>query len=124
MKKVSSIMMMMLALGLLAVKPAFAAFDVERISSTSAIINIVVLLFAVICLVWALKIMSLVRGGLISKSWQMFTLGFCFLIAAQILVVMQEAEFLILPGYFATSLYLVMTITWLMGLYQARKVLG
>nr|MBN2276705.1 hypothetical protein [candidate division Zixibacteria bacterium] len=124
MKRVGSLIFIIALMVLGSHQPARAAFNMDNLSSPSGLINIVVLLCAVICLVWALKIMSLVRGGLISKSWQMFALGFSFLIMAQVIVVLQEAGFFSVPGYLTTALYLIMTITWLMGLYQTRKVLG
>jgi hypothetical protein len=109
---------------LIPIQPAHAAFDVEGIYTISAIFNIVLLLCAIICLIWSLKILSLVRGGLISKSWQMFVLGFCFLILAQLLAVGEKAGLFVLPVYIGTVLYLMMAMTWLAGLYQTRKVLG
>ncbi len=104
--------------------PAYASFSPNAIYSTTAMINIVVLVCAAVCLAWALKILTLVKGGLISKSWQMFVIGFCFLIAAQLAVVGEKVGLIMMPTYISTALYLLMTITWLAGLYQTRKVLG
>ena len=105
-------------------QPAFASFEMENMYSTSAIFNTVLLICALICLIWSLKILSLVRGGLISRSWQMFALGFSFLTLAQLMVVAESAGVFAVPTYVTTVLYLMMTFTWLIGLYQTRKVLG
>jgi len=110
--------------GLLSAQPAAAAVRLESLYSTGSAISILVLLCAVICLVWSLKILSLVRGGLMSRSWQMFVVGFCFLTFAQLLTIGQQADMFALPGYIIAALYLVMAFTWLLGLYQTRKVLG
>jgi len=111
-------------LGLVSAQPARASISVEGVYSTSAIFNLALLICAVICLIWSLKILSLVRGGLISKSWQMFVLGFCFLILAQLLIVGGKVGLFFIPAYIKTALYFFMTMTWLIGLYQTRRVLG
>ena len=118
------ILALILAGGLVSVQPAAAAAKIQSLYTTGSAISILLLLCAIICLIWALKILSLVRGGLMSRSWQMFVVGFCFLIFAQLLTIGQEARIFSLPGYMVTALYLVMAFTWLMGLYQTRKVLG
>lgn len=123
-KKLLNIIYLVVILGIMTTAPAYASFNPNMVYSTAAIINIVVLICAAICLIWAMKILTLVKGGLISKSWQMFVIGFCFLIGAQLTVIGGEIGLFIVPAYISTALYLLMTITWLAGLYQTRKVLG
>ncbi|MFH2037191.1 MAG: hypothetical protein ABIJ45_12375 [Candidatus Zixiibacteriota bacterium] len=103
---------------------ASAAVDATKFYSPTAIVHEALLLCAIICLAWSAKVLSLVRGGLMSKSWQMFVLGFCFLVGAQLMVIVEQAQLVIIPGYFVSAIYLLMSITWLFGLYQLRKVLG
>ncbi|HDL03365.1 MAG TPA: hypothetical protein ENH25_04450 [candidate division Zixibacteria bacterium] len=124
MKKIINILYLFLLAGLLSARPAYAGIDPNALYTTTNIIHLVVLICAALCLIWALKILTLVKGGLISKSWQMFVLGFCFLIAAQLTVVGENVGLLLIPTYITTALYLLMTITWLAGLYQTRRVLG
>jgi hypothetical protein len=123
-RKIISTLAAVMAGVLAAAPPAFASFEMENMYSTSAIFNTILLICAAICLIWSLKILSLVRGGLISRSWQMFALGFSFLTLAQMIVVGESAGFFAIPAYVTTVLYLLMTFTWLVGLYQTRKVLG
>ncbi len=59
-----------------------------------------------------------------SKSWQMFVLGFSFLVIAQLFVIGESAQLFLLPGYIISVLYLLMTIMWLIGLYKTRRILG
>jgi hypothetical protein len=124
MKKIANILISASVLTLAPVRLALASFDMEKAYTTSGIANIVLLVCAFICLVWSLKVLSLVRGGLMSKSWQMFVLGFGFLVIAQILAIGEKVELYYLPGYTLTVFYLLMAITWLIGLYRTRKVLG
>ena len=94
------------------------------IYSTEGIVHLILLLCAIVGLIWSLKILSLVKGGMMSKSWQMFVLGFCFLVFAQLMALGESAGMFFLPSYIKPSLYLLMAITWLIGLYHTRKVLG
>lgn len=113
-----------LLLGMASTQPAFASLNKEGSYSLSAILNVVLLMCAVICLIWSLKILSLVRGGLMSRSWQMFTIGFCFLTLAQLIIIGEKANLFFVPGYVTTALYVLMVTTWLIGVYQTRKALG
>jgi hypothetical protein len=99
-------------------------FDPRELYNPMAIINVVIVLMAAACLIWALKILSLVKGGLMSKSWQMFGLGFGFLIIAQLVSLGQRAGLYVIPDFINPAIYLLMVVAWLYGLYQTRKVLG
>ena len=109
---------------LLNAEPARAAIDTAELYSTASIFNLILLLCAIVCLVWSLKIMSLVRGGVLSRTWQMFGLGFGFLLLAQVLILGGRVNAFQLPGFMTTAFYVMMAITWLVGLYQTRKILG
>jgi len=124
MRKTSSIIFFILLLVILSAQPASAEVKAGGFFSVSSIFNIFLLAVAVACLIWGLQILSLVRGGLISKSWQMFILGFCFLILAQLLIVLQNIGLFAVSAIFTTILYLLMAVTWLVGLNNTRKVLG
>lgn len=104
--------------------PARAAIRTENIYEPVSIVTLIVLLLSALCLIWAFKVLSLVRGGLLSKSWQMFVLGFGFLLLAQIVTLGQQVALINLPGFVVTAFYLLMSVTWLMGLYQTRRILG
>lgn len=103
---------------------ASASLRMEDLYTTTSIVHIILLLCALICLVWALKILSYVRGGSMSKSWQMFVLGFGFLVIAQVLALSKNSGLLIVPDYLSAVVYLMMAFTWMIGLYQTRRVLG
>jgi hypothetical protein len=113
-----------IALSLFVAQSASANTGGESFFSATGIFNFFLLVCAVMCLVWGLKVLSLVRGGLMSRSWQMFVLGFAALVLAQVFVVSHKAHILPIPEFVATMLYLVMGGTWLVGLFQIRKILG
>jgi hypothetical protein len=122
-KRILNIILIVLPIILLATT-SYGSDEKPGIYSIASIFHIILLICAIICLVWSLKILSLVRGGLMSKSWQMFVIGFCFLTFAQLLAIGENANLFYIPGYILTVLYLIMTLTWLVGLYQTRKILG
>ncbi len=124
MKRFLYVVLAATAVNLVLTGSAEASVKAENLYSTGSIFNLVLLICSLICLIWSLKILSLVRGGLLSKSWQMFVLGFGFLLLAQLLLLMDSANLLSIPAFIATALYLLMGITWLVGLYQTRKILG
>ena len=103
---------------------AHAGVGTESGFSAVSIINLALLICAFIGLIWALKILSLVRGGLMSKSWQMILIGFICLCLAQALALIAKLGFVPIPEVAVSSLYLLMAATWLAGLYQTRKILG
>ncbi len=109
---------------LLSGSSAHAALNPAVFYTPSGILDLAIFLATVICLIWAARVMSLVKGGMLSKSWQMFSLGFGFLLIARVLVLGETASLFAFPGYVLTGLYLLMIITWLYGLYQTKKVLG
>ena len=126
MDKIKKILGLIILISFICVGPASAAIslDLNDFYNPMSIISVVVLFIAVACLVWSLKILTLVKGGLMSKSWQMFGLGFGFLIVAQLVSLGQVAQLFVIPDFITPAVYLLMVITWLYGLYQTRKVLG
>ena len=124
MNKVKYMLSGILLTSLIFAQTAHASVDTEALFSVSGIADMVLLLCVVICLFWSMRIMSLVRGGLMSKSWQMFTLGFIFLMLARFLAISQSIHLLIVPEYVSTILYLLMILTWLIGIYQTKRTLA
>ena len=105
-------------------EPARASLNMEAIYTPSGIIDAALILLSLVCLLWSMRVMSLVKGGLMSKSWQMFAIGFAFLLMASLLSLGNTASLIIMPDYVFGALYLLMLITWLMGIHQAKKILG
>jgi hypothetical protein len=103
---------------------AKASVDTSRLYSADGIINVVVLLAVLICMIWSAKVMTLVKGGLLSRSWQMFSLGFGFLLVARVLLLGESISAFYMPNYIMTVLYSLMIFTWLIGLNKAKNVLG
>jgi len=117
-------LLIILVFGMFCVSSASANPDGQGKFSVSSLFNLILLACSVVGLLWALKVLSLVRGGLMSKSWQMFLLGFIFLGIAQIISLMVDINIVAFPEFVSTLFYMLMAGTWLAGLHQTRKVLG
>ena len=113
-----------LLISLFAVPSVHASAAVEQMYTTGGIINVAMLLGALIGLIWSLKVMTLVKGGLMSKSWQMFSLGLVFLLLARVLAIGESVNAFSVPEIVPAILYLLMVFTWLVGIYQSKKILG
>lgn len=124
MKKIKYIFASAMLLGVMPLQSASAAIDTRGLTTTSGIINLALLLCVIIGIAWSMKVMSLVRGGLLSKSWQMFALGFVFLMLARLLALGETVKLVAAPEYVTTILYLLMILTWLVGIYQTKKILA
>jgi len=124
MKRIINILFMAVLVVFITGGAAWASVKIEDLYTTTSIFDITLLICAFICLLWSLRIMSLVRGGLMSKSWQMFVLGFGFLVIAQLIALGANAQLFLIPGYITTVLYLLMAVMWLAGLYRTRRILG
>lgn len=124
MSKTKYILFGIFLIGMVSTQTAQAAVDTKALYSVSGIADMALLLCIFICLIWSMKIMSLVRGGMMSKSWQMFTLGFIFLILARVITLSAIINLFVVPDYVSTVLYLLMTITWLIGIFQTKRILA
>jgi hypothetical protein len=112
-----------LPLTMIMAESAFAAeFDV--LGSIPAIINMAILAGALACLLVAIKLFGLVKGGALAKGCQMWIISFITLTAGQVLILAQELKLFTLTFDIAGIMYVGTVILWLIGLIQARRVLG
>jgi len=85
--------------------------------------NIVILAGAVACLVIAIRLFMLVRGGALARCWQMLAASFGTLAIGQILILIEKLGVFRPPFDIAGLLYLATVALWFAGLTQTRKVL-
>ncbi|PWB72969.1 hypothetical protein C3F09_05940 [candidate division GN15 bacterium] len=114
---------------LLAALPGVAAAqDIETpvaVNSTPPLLlTIVVLASAVACVVFCIQVLMLVRGGQLSRSWLVFTIGFGVLALSQIIVIL--VGFGVIPAnrYLMPVLMMLMSAFFAYGLYDTKRVLG
>ncbi len=124
MKKYMLIGFLSMAMVLGLMESARAAIQTQELFRPNGILDLALFVGAAFCLWWSARVMSLVKGGLMSKGWQMFSLGFGFLLLARLLAIGETIKLATLPNYIPAAVYLVMVVIWSLGLYQTRKVLG
>ncbi len=97
------------------------AANLAVIKSPPALISLVIFIVAVVCIVVTLKLLELIRGGLLSKSWQLFLAGFSALAVAQVVYLLSAFEVVAIPAYVVPALLVVMTGLFTFGAFEAKK---
>ena len=100
------------------------AADFTQITKVPVLINAIILLGALACLIIAIRLFSLVKGGALARGWQMFVVSFVTLVAGQIFILAEKFGLFALAFDVAGILYLATVILWMVGLMQTRRVLG
>lgn len=124
MKRIGAVAALTLIPALGLTETAQAGINPALFYTPSGILEVLIFLGSLICLLWSAKVMSLVKGGLLSRTWQMFSLGFGFLLIASLLSLGETVNIMKFPAYVFGALYLFMIVTWLVGLFQVKKALG
>ncbi|MCB2229382.1 hypothetical protein KQH82_01615 [bacterium] len=100
------------------------AANLAVITSPPTLLNGAVFVVAVGCLILCIQVMGAVRGGLLSKSWQFFLIGFGLLAASQILNVLQTIEVVVLPSFVVPAVLTAMAAVFLYGLLTTKRTLS
>lgn len=100
------------------------AANVAAVVTPPGLFSLVILLIACGCTVLGFKVLSAVRGGLLSKSWRFMVAGFVSLVLAQLTILLRDMEILNLPGWVAPGLLVVMIAALFAGLLHTKRVLG
>lgn len=94
------------------------------ITNPPTMLNILVFLFACACLFLCSQVLGLVKGGQLSKSWQMFLLGFTLLALSQIASLLQTFEIMAVPGFVVPVMMVLMVGLFLYGMYETKRILS
>ena len=94
------------------------------ITSPPTLLNALILLIAIACAIGSIKIFELVRGGQMSKSWQILIIGFIIFAASQIVSLCVTFEIIGLPAYVVPALVVVALGLFLYGIFETRRVLS
>jgi len=103
--------------------PAQAA-NFAVITSPPTLLNGLILAFAVACVSGAVKVLALVRGGQLSKSWQLFAAGFAVLALCQLAILGSSFEIIVLPWFVVPAGLILMSALFLFGIIETRRVLS
>ncbi len=111
-------------IAILALRTTAHAANFAMITSPPTMFSFFVLVIAGFCLFGSFQVWNQVKGGLLSRSWQMFLLGFVLLAVSQLLSVLTSMEIMVLPGYVVPGLLTLMAGVFLYGVYNTRKTLS
>ncbi len=100
------------------------AANIAVIASPPNLLNLIVLIIAVIGIATSFKVLALVRGGVFSKSWQVFVAAFVSLALAQLIFLLNTVEMLVLPAFAVPALVVVAAGLFLYGIWEAKRILG
>lgn len=120
MKRVSQIVAMMLLTGATSANAA----NITALVHPANLLNLVLLVGASLCAALCLQVLELVRGGQLSRSWQLFLGGFVVMGLSQLLAILQAMEILILPTWVVPMMMVAMGALFYFGLVQLKRVLG
>ena len=104
--------------------PAANAANLAVITNPPTIFSLLVLIVAAAGLFGAYKVSELVRGGLLSKMWQMFIIGFVVLVLSQVASLLHAFEILAIPTFVVPMMLVVMVGLFVYGVFEARRTLG
>ena len=100
------------------------AANLAMITSTPTMLDILILVCGVGCVLGAVKVLSLVKGGQFSKSWQFLGGGFSALILIQLLRIFNAIEIIMLPVFVIPACFILMMGLFLYGIFEAKRVLS
>ena len=103
--------------------PAEAA-NFAVITSPPVFLNLFILCFSVACVATTTKVYSLVRGGELSKGWQLLLAGFGMLALCEVMVLADAFDLLRIPSFVVPAGLVLMSGLFLYGILEVKRVLS
>ena len=100
------------------------AANLAVIKSPPTILDLVVLLFAFAAIAVGYQLLNSLKGGYLSKSWQLFIGGFGVVALSQIAKLLHTFEIVLLPEWIAPMLLVAGVGVLFYGVFQTRRILG
>ncbi len=111
-------------IGTVAVGQSSSAANFAALAQPGNAIAVIILLAAIVCCALSAQVVGLVKGGQLSRSWQVFLIGFLLLAVSQVLAVLAALEVFVAPEWVAPLLLGVMTALFGYGLFQTKRILA
>jgi predicted membrane channel-forming protein YqfA (hemolysin III family) len=108
----------------LAICDSAHAANFAMITSPPTMFSFFVLVIAGFCLFGSFQVLNQVKGGMLSRSWQMFFLGFALLAISQLLNIGNAMEFFSISAMVVPGLLVLMAGVFAYGVYTARRTLS
>ena len=104
--------------------PRAEAANLALITSPPTLLNIIICLVALAAAVLCWQVSSVVRGGLLSKTWQAFMAAFGLLAISQGVLVASTIEVVQLPSFVVPAILVAMTGLFVYGIIWTKRTLG
>lgn len=93
------------------------------ITSPPTMLSLAIVLVGIGCLVLVTRVLSLLRGGLLFKSWQIFLTAFIVLVVSQVANLVNDFEIFALPTYIVPAIVTLAVGLFLYGVFETKKTL-
>lgn len=93
------------------------------ITSPPTILSIVIFLVALGCLYGVVKVLSLLKGGYLSRSWQLFMTSFIVLALSQVANLLKDFQLLSVPSFLVPALLVITSGLFLYGIFETKQTL-
>lgn len=100
------------------------AANLAVITSPPTLLNVIICLVALAAVILCWQVASVVRGGLLSKSWQSFMAAFGLLAVSQGLSVAGTIELLQLPNFVVPAILVAMSGLFVYGIMWTKRTLS
>jgi hypothetical protein len=110
-------------LSILATSSEATAANLAVITSPPTMLKFVVFGVAIGCLVGSVKLLSVLKGGLLFKSWQIIMFGFGVLAVSQLAALLSDFEVVNVPDFVSPALWVVVCGLFLYGIFEAKRTL-
>ncbi len=94
------------------------------ITAPPTILNLGVLILALAAIVIGTQLLGAVRGGSLSRPWQIMVGGFVVLALGQTATLLQTFEIVMLPTWAAPSLMVLWAGVFFYGLFETKRTLA
>ncbi len=101
-----------------------AAINIAVITTPPGALNVALCLCAIVCSVVGFKVFSVVKGGLLGRSWQLIGGAFAIFAATQLAGLLDSLEIFTAPDWLVPAGSVVMAAIFLFALFEAKKVLS
>ena len=94
------------------------------ITAPPTLLNLGVLALALAAIVIGMQLLGTVRGGMLSRPWQIMVAGFVVLALGQVATLLQTFEIVILPAWVAPSLMVLWAGVFFYALFETKRTLA
>jgi hypothetical protein len=99
------------------------AANIAVIATPPGFLALVIFAGACACIALAIKIQSVIKGGLLSKGWMFFVVGFAVLALTQVASLLRSMDVLMFPEWVVPTLFVLMAALFFYGVLSTKRVL-